>query len=353
MTTWHDVALLRLAAQGLAGPGAAAPVAAVRSLLALQGQDLPGAAVSVALRTAGGTREAVTAALDAGELVRSWPLRGTLHVVAATDLARVLAVTSERMVATGARRRAELGLDDVVLGRARDAAEAALAGSGPLTRRELFAAWDGAGVATDGQRGYHLLAHLAQTGALCLGPVRKGEQLVVLTCEWVQEGDGIDRDEALGELTRRYLAGHGPATTKDLARWADLRAVDVRTGLAVARPHLERREVDGVELWLDPRTAETLRQHRRRARGVHLLPGFDELLLGYADRSAVLAREHAARVVPGGNGVFRPTVVHEGRVVGTWRTPRAAGTDLDATPFTAFADGVEAAARRRHARLPR
>ncbi len=108
-----------------------------------------------------------------------------------------------------------------------------------------------------------------------------------------------------------------------------------RTGLAVARGHLERPDVDGVELWLDPRTTERLRRHRRRARGVHLLPGFDELLLGYADRTAVLAREHA------------------GRVVGTWRPKRGArATDLEATPFTAFADGVEAAARRRHARLP-
>ncbi|WP_418608255.1 DNA glycosylase AlkZ-like family protein [Georgenia sp. SUBG003] len=104
----------------------------------------------------------------------------------------------------------------------------------------------------------------------------------------------------------RYFRGHGPATLKDFAWWTKL-TVAARAGLGLARPHLESVEVDGVEHLMDPATPDLLAEHRRAARGVHLLPAFDEMILGYRDRSATLPPEHADRIVPGGNGIFRPT----------------------------------------------
>jgi hypothetical protein len=101
-------------------------------------------------------------------------------------------------------------------------------------------------------------------------------------------------------------------------------------------------EVDGVEHYLDPETPDLLADYRAEACGTLLLPGFDEFVLGYGDRSAVLDPEHSDRIVPGGNGMFRPTVVHEGRIVGTWGfTGRGAERTVTATPFTTFPDGVE------------
>jgi hypothetical protein len=336
-----ETGLARLVAQRLAGPRAPDPAAAVRRLLAAQAQDLPGALVSTALRTDGAARAAVERALDAGELVRSWPMRGTLHLVAADDLPWLLALTAPRVVAGAGHRRARLELDDATLERAREVAVGALAGGRRLRRAELVAAWGGAGLPVTGQRAYHLLWHLAQTGTLCLGPLRDGEQQIVLLDEWITRPRRPEREEALGELAGRYFRGHGPASVRDFTRWTGLAAADVRAGVALARPGLEAAQVDGVEHLFDPEAPDRLRAHREEARGVLLLPGFDEFVLGYADRGAVLPPEHASLIVPGGNGVFRPTVVSGGRIVGTWRhAGRGARRTVEATPFAAFDEPV-------------
>jgi len=92
---------------------------------------------------------------------------------------------------------------------------------------------------------------------------------------------------------------------------------------------------------------------RTRARGVFLLPGFDEFVLGYADRSCAVPPEFADRIVPGGNGMFRSTVVADGRVVGTWRrTGSGSRRKLTAEPFTTFPEGVEPALEELAAALP-
>ncbi|MFK3979190.1 winged helix DNA-binding domain-containing protein [Micromonospora sp. NPDC050397] len=337
MTTRQEIGLLRLVAQRLLGPRPATATEVVRWLTALQAQDYPGALASVALRTTAGTRSTVESALDHGEVVRTWPIRGTLHLLAAEDLSWILGLTASRTLARAAGRRAQLGLEPDTLERARELTVEALAGGRRLCRDDLLGLWGGAGLATTGQRGYHLIWHLAQTATICFGPVRDGEQMIVLVDEWIPRPRRPERDEALGELALRYFRGHGPATVADFTRWANLLAADVRTGLALARPVLARVEVDGVEYLMDPLTPDLLDAHRSAAGGVFLLPGFDEFVLGYRDRTAVLPAEFADHIVPGGNGVFRSTVVSDGQVVGTWaRSGRGANRSLVATPFETF-----------------
>lgn len=142
----------------------------------------------------------------------------------------------------------------------------------------------------------------------------------------------------------RYFASHGPAPVTDLTRWARLTVAETRTAVALARPSLASIDVEGAEHLLDPAAPDLLREHHAQAEGVLALPGFDELVLGHRDRRAQLEPEHAEKVVPGGNGVFRPTVVHAGRVVGTWSRGRGASTATpSATPFTRFTPQVETA----------
>jgi hypothetical protein len=338
-----ELGLLRLVAQRLAGPARPSAAAAVRRLGAVQAQDYPGALTSVALRAAGRRRTDVEAALDDGEVVRSWPMRGTLHLVAAGDLRWLLALLGARTLAGSTRRRQQLALTDADLGAARTVAVAVLGGGRRARREALLAAFADAGVDVGGQRGYHLLWHLAHTGVLCLGPAEEGRQLFVLFDEWVPPQAGRDRAEALGELALRYFTGHGPASVRDLARWAGLTLGDARAGLASVRSELAALEVDGVEYLLAPETPDLLATFRREAGGVFLLPGFDEFLLGYGDRSAVLDPQFADRIVPGGNGMFRATVVVGGRVVGTWaRAGRGDQRGVTATPFTEFSPEVTA-----------
>ncbi|MCV2491592.1 winged helix DNA-binding domain-containing protein [Geodermatophilus sp. YIM 151500] len=354
MTSTADIGPLRLAAQRLVGPPEPTAADAVRRLLAVQAQDLPGALTSIALRTAGARRDDVAAALDSGEVVRSWPMRGTLHLVAADDLPWLLGLVGDRALAGLGKRWANLGLDEAQAERARELAVAALAGGGRARRSELLAAIDAGGVDTGGQRGYHLLWYLSQTGTLCLGPTDgDAEQRFVLLDEWIPAPRRLDRDQALAELALRFFAGHGPATVADLVRWAGSTARDVRAGLAAVRDRLAVLAVDGTEYLMDPATPDRLAAARAEAEGTLLLPGFDEFVLGYGDRGAVLAPEHANRIVPGGNGVFRPTVVHAGRIVATWRwTGRGANRAVTTEPFTDVPDDVAAAVPRLAARLP-
>jgi hypothetical protein len=348
-----ELGLLRMAAQGLLGPRDLDAAGVVRRLTAVQAQDLPGALTSVALRTADRTRAGVVAALDTGSVVRSWPMRGTLHLTAAEDLPWMLELLGPRVLAGAAARRAARGITDAEVERARELVVSALAGGGRLRRAEVLALLAQGGVPIDGQRGYHLLWHLSQAGTLCLGPMDDdGEQLFVLLDEWVPRPRRLERDEALGELALRFFTGHGPATVADLARWAGLPVRDARTGLAQARDRLERLDAGGAEHWLDPATPGRLAAARGEADGVLLLPGFDELVLGYADRTCTVPTEFADRIVPGGNGMFRATVVSGGRVVATWRAGRGRGRPLELEPFTQLTEEVEAGARAAHAALP-
>jgi hypothetical protein len=331
------LARLRLQSQRIAASDLTSPLDTARWMLAMQAQDLPGARWSVGLRVPGSTVADVDGALARGEIVRSWPLRGTLHLVAAENLAWLLALTAPRMHQAAAGRHRQLELDADTFARARDVAVGALQGGRALSRRDLFATFSAHGIASAGQRGPHLLAYLCQSGTLCLGPMRGAEQAIVLLAEWVPNPRQLDRDQALGELALGYFASHGPATVRDLMRWARLTARDAALGLAVAGDRLESWLLDDTRYWL-----AAGRRDARPARRVHLLPGFDEYLLGYADRSAALADAHREAIVPGGNGMFLSTIVSDGQVVGTWRR-RLAGGRLAITPrpFAPLAAPVE------------
>jgi hypothetical protein len=297
----------RFAQQGVSLPSPS-PLQAVQRLLAVQAQDLGQAVWAVGLRCRG-TLADVQRSLAAGEIVRTWPMRGTLHLLAATDARWMVELLGPRALAAQATRRKQLELDEDILSRCRDRLTDSLA-AGPKGRDELMAELEAAGVSTAGQRGYHVLVHLAQKGVICqLGPDRDS---FVLMDEQLAPSERLSREEALARLAQRYFSGHGPATEADLAWWAGLPLRDVRAGLEGAREQLIREERDGT-------TSFGVAREEPPAPEAHLLPGFDELLLGYRDRSAVLEPQHAPRVCPGANGVFRPTVAVDGRMVATWR----------------------------------
>ena len=317
---------LRLAAQWISTPRPGATAAeVVRHMTAMQAQDFAGAKWSVGLRAPGLTDVDVEAALADRSVVRSWPMRGTLHLTAPEDLGWMLRLTAPRLIRGARLRREQLGLSEAHIERAREGAVGALAGGRVLSRDGIQQLWTEQGIETTGQRGYHLLWSLSQTGTLVFGPVDGKQQTFTLLDEWVTAPRVLDGDEALGEWAARYIASHGPATVRDFAWWASLTLTEARRGIAVAAPR--ELEVDGTTYYL----AHDLEPARR---GTHLLPGFDEYLLGYQDRSAPLAAEHFAVIVPGSNGVFQPTMVDAGEVVGTWRrTVRAKRVDLALLPF--------------------
>ncbi len=263
-------------------------------------------------------------------------MRGTVHLVPSRDARWMLAPMGERPLAGAAARRAFLGLDEATADRAVDLLGAALAGGGRLTRAECIAALEAGGIASPGQVGYHLLWYASQRGVTCIAPNRGKEQTFALLDEWAPDPHRLDRDEALGTMARRYFRSHGPTTRQDFAGWTGLTAADAKRGLAVATADLATVQVDGREMYLERALLEA---HAGAPAGdladdLVTPPGFDEYLLGYKDRHLMVDPEHKPAIIPGGNGVFRPTLVRGGRVIGTWtRTAGRRRTVVDLLPL--------------------
>ncbi|QNE47001.1 winged helix DNA-binding domain-containing protein [Glaciihabitans sp. INWT7] len=324
----------RLACQLIGGDtdGSRDVASTVRRLFATQSQDFAQSLWGIGLRTPGAHRCDVLAAMESGSIVRSSSLRGTLMMVAAEDLRAILSLTAERTIASSLTRQRQLELDEATMSHARTVLETTLAGRNALPRAAVLQKLEDAGIRTDAQRGYHILWLLAERGIVCWGPPRGTQQGLVLLEEWIAAAPFVERDEHLRRFVVRYFAGHGPATIADLAWWGRLTIADVRRGIASAGDELCEVTADGTEYWM---TAD--QPAGAPAVGTVALPGFDEYLLGYSDRSAALSSEHVERVVPGTNGLFLPTIVAAGRVIGTWRRTVVNGEwQITPEPFDAL-----------------
>ncbi|MFJ4224458.1 winged helix DNA-binding domain-containing protein [Microbacterium sp. NPDC089695] len=303
----------------LSAPAATVTDAAAH-MLAVQSQDFTAGRWVLASRTRGEPAiRTVDRAFDRGDLVRAWTMRGTLHTIRARDLGWVLSVTGERQRQQAAGRRRDLGIDEHMLAAAREAVVPRLRDGG-LTRAEMFAGFQGAGIDPTGQRGIHLLSELTLRGLVCQGPVvrREGiarEQRFVLVEQHIREHE--HPADPLAELFVRYIDGHGPATVADFAWWS---------GLTLGLSREARERASGRVVEVDEGVFTAVRRPRRAtaAASVHALAAFDEYYISYADRTGVCAPEDLAAVGPGKNGMVRATLVADGRVVGCWTHSAAA-----------------------------
>ncbi len=325
-----DISHLRLSAQAIAHPPSATPEAIVTRLGAVQAQDYHGALWSIALRSANATRADVERAIVGRTIIRTWPMRGTLHFVPAIDARWMLELMTPRIMKGAAGRHRQLELDEPTFRRSRTLIAKALKRDPIIMRAAVFAALEKGGVSTAGQRGIHILQRLCMECTLCYGPHSEKQPTFVHFDEWIRTSRNLDRDDALRAMAERFFLSHGPATLRDFVWWTGLTVADAKTGLHLAQPSLERLPTDDGEFWMsnDRSTASAA------ALRAHMLPGFDEFMLGYTDRSAALAPRHSGRIVPGGNGMFLSTLVLDGRVCGTWRrTARAKSVEVEASPF--------------------
>lgn len=327
-----DIAHQRLQNQHIARAMFEKPGDVVAWLGGVQAQDYLGALWAVGLRTLNVTEADIEQAIADRTIVRTWPMRGTLHFVAAADIRWILGLLTPRIVAGSARRFQQLDLDDAVFARSKKLFVKALQGNKQLTRGALYKLLEAAGISTASQRGLHILWRLAQDGIICFGAREGKQQTFALLDEWVPMAKTLKRDEALAELARRYFTSHGPATVQDFVWWTGLTTADAKTGLEMVKPKLAHEIVDDQTYWL-PRNMPVVKDASPTS---YLLPGFDEYMVGYKDRSAVIAPAHSERVNPGSKGMLSPTIVLDGRIVGTWkRTFKKDAVIITTSRFTA------------------
>lgn len=321
----------------------------VRWFGAMQAQEYASGLWSFGVRLPGRSLADVEQALEEREALRTWPMRGTVHFVPSRDAHWMLEILGERPLAGAEKRREFLGLPASVADHAVDVLGGALVGGGRLTRKQCIEALEAAGISGAGQRGYHLLWYASQRGVTCIAPNVDGEQTFVLLDEWVPDPVRPDRDEALALLALRYFRSHGPARLQDLAGWTGLPITQVRRAAAACGDALVEVTVDGVVMLMTPEALDaSAASVPALRRSVWALPGFDEYLLGVKDRSLVLGPGELEHVVPGGNGMFRATVVQAGEVVATWKrgTTTRRGLSLDVWPLRPASPSFRKAAER-------
>ncbi|MFC5412093.1 winged helix DNA-binding domain-containing protein [Larkinella bovis] len=312
--TLSDITRFRLYNQQLTQTRFSTPAEVVAWFGAVQAQEHPASKWALGQRLPGSTDADMEQALADRAIVRTWPMRGTLHFVAAADIHWLLELIHPRSHATYANHLRRQGLDETVVAHSYRVMTKALEGGKRLKRSILKRLLDEAGIPTDENRLGILLGRASYDRLICHGCRSGNEFTFALLEEWVPKTGSLLREEALANLTRRYFTSHGPATLADFSWWSSLTLTEIKTGIELVKDDLVSVAVDGQTYWMPAATPDLAKEKNT----VFLLPVYDEYLVAYKDRSAPLAGLDPAQVAKAGNGIFSPVIVIDGRVVGTW-----------------------------------
>ncbi len=308
-----DIPFLRLSAQHISGTEFRDVKDLLRYMGAVQSQDYRMGKLAVGLRIKDANEQLVDKAIIDGDIIRTHVLRPTWHFVSSDDLHWMLELTASRIKSSMNGRHRELELTPAVFGKCKKIMREALAGSNHLTRDELLKLFMDAKIKTDLNRASHLLAEAELSGLICSGIPNENKQTYALTAERVKDSPGISREEALARLARIYFKSRGPATISDFSWWSGQNLTDARAGLKLVSEEFSSFSEGTNTYWYSDVDGNVAADDK-----LYLLPAFDEYLIGYTDRSAVLNLANAKRYVTL-NGMFFPIIVFRGEVIGTWK----------------------------------
>ncbi|GAA0195091.1 winged helix DNA-binding domain-containing protein [Fulvivirga kasyanovii] len=307
-----EIATKRLAGQQIQNSAYRSAREVVAYMGAMQAQDFAMSKWAVGLRCSQ-TLEQVEAAMDKGEIIRTHLLRPTWHLVAAEDLHWILELTALQLLSSMSSRHRQLELDAKIINKSNDIIVNALADKEYLSREELVKKISDAGIAVDANRSSHLLFLAEQEALICSGRSIGNKTTYALLSRRVERKRTLTREEALAELTLRYFKSHGPATLQDFIWWSGLLITDAKKGFEMVKKDLDSVVNDEETYWFSEE--HTLNEINP---GLHLIPAFDEFIISYKDRRAVLSEKHQQKVISK-NGIFWPVVVLDGQVAGLWK----------------------------------
>lgn len=337
-----DISHLRLLNQQVVASKCTSAKEVVACLGAMQSQDFPMAKWGIGVRLPGSNLKLIDAALDTGEILRTHALRPTWHFVSSDDIYWLLELTAPQIKTAMRSRDKILGLTEDIFSKSNALLENALRDGKHLSREELTALFVQAGIGMNENSAYHLLVRAEIEGIICSGQTRSNKQTYALLSDRVPEKKTLRRDEAIIELALRYFASHGPATMQDFVWWSGLSVTDCRKALDALKSSFISETIGAVTYWFKPSSMEPGIDKDI----VHVLPAFDEFIISYKDRSAVLPFSEHHKAVSN-NGIFRPVIVHNGQVIGIWkRTIRKDNVFFDTEFFRSVSSSVEARVRK-------
>jgi hypothetical protein len=309
-----EISKIRLVRQQIAGTKFRTAKDIVGWMGAMQAQDYSMAKWAIGVRLPGETEKNVEAALDNGEIIRTHLLRPTWHFVSADDIYWILELTAPHIKNSLKFRSKSLELNDDVYKKSNKVIEKALRGENHLTRKELLKILQKAKINTDGQRGPHIILRAELDGILCNGKKRLKKQTYALLEERVPESNTFSRDEALSKLALKYFTSHSPATIKDFVWWSGLPVNDAKHALEMIKKDFFSEKIGTQTYWL----SNSFSIPKNYKDSIYLLPAYDEFLISYKDRSAAIPVENNKKAISN-NGIFRATIVRNGKVIGIWK----------------------------------
>lgn len=319
-----EITRQRLSSQGILRSIPKKSEDAVFSLGAVQAQDYNAALWAIGLRCKEGTTKSeIESSIAEHKIVRNWLMRGTLHFAASEDMRWIMNLLSPRLSRTAALRDSRLRLTENVIKKTKVLLYNALRGGKHLNRKEIYEILKKGCVPTTNNLGYHMLYRAAWDGLICFGLHDGKQPTFALLDDWVPQGKTLSNEEAIAELTLRYFTSHGPATIKDFVWWSGLRVSDATAGIKRVSSKIKTETINGTAYYMSkamhtPNDSQTM----------NLLPAFDEYLISYSDRSAMLDHPDTQKALKSGNvfihsnGIFLPTIVADGKVIGTWKQKR-------------------------------
>lgn len=313
--TQNDIAKIRLLNQQIGIKRFKTAKELLNGMGAMQAQDYQMAKFAVGLRLPNASEKMVQQAIDAGEILRTHVLRPTWHFVSSENIRWMLALTAPRILKSMKSSLVKLELSPTFLTKSLNSIEKALTKEKQLPRKELVRILEESGFKNEDNRMSHIFLFAELHGLICSGKDQDGKYTYALLDDRVPTSKSLHRDEALAKLASIYFSSHGPATTTDFMWWSGLSLTEARHGLDMAKHGFVSEEIDGQTYWFENSGSIP----KGNSGTVHLLPAFDEFLISYKDRSAIVTTKNYKKAVSSVNGLFRPIIVLNGEIVGTWR----------------------------------
>ncbi len=313
VVTLLEVARYRLTSQQLVSTKLNSAVDIVKWLGAVQAQEYNQTKWGLGLRLEHLSDSDIEQDFNDGKIIRTHVLRPTWHFVSADDIRWLLMLTAPRVNAVNAYMYRQLELDNAIFKRCHKILEKSLRGGKQLTREVINENFKKNKIEAKGHRLSYLMMQAELAGLICSG-ARQGNQFTyALMDERIPKSAPKSYDEALAELTKRYFISRGPATIKDFSTWSGLTLTECKKGIAMIKGFLENESIEGNEYYFD----ENILLSKKQITHVYLLPIYDEFIMGYKDRSALLVFK---------NGLKSPSafhhncmVVYDGQIIGTWK----------------------------------
>ena len=311
----NKIAQLRLQTQQLVNPQFSNPKDLVGWMGAIQAQDAAMAKWAVGIRLGNANLNSVDTALQQGEILRIHVMRPTWHYVTAEDARWMIRLSAGRIKAANASYAKSIGRDisESLFFKCGKQIERILEGNRHLTKQEIEEELQKEGFIINEHDITRFLLFAETEGIVCSGADKGNKQTYALLEERIAPAKELHHDEALAQLAMRYFRSHSPASLNDFVWWSGLTIGDARKAIGFIENQLVTERIASQDYFIH----ESCRPAKKPST-LHFLPPFDEYLISYKDRSAVLADQHKSKAF-NNCGTFYPVIAHKGEIVGNWK----------------------------------